>query len=95
MSKDAEPAAGVRTSGHVPADGDRPFGHAGDAVAGFTTIGSEDRFSLGLGNEPVTMVADIGRKAEAMAPREWVVEPGAPSEPAPSATAASNSGGRR
>ena len=28
-------------------------------VPGFTTIGSEDRFSLGLGNEPVTLVADL------------------------------------
>lgn len=29
----------------------------------FTPIGSEDRFSLGLGNEPVTLVADLGSKA--------------------------------
>jgi hypothetical protein len=28
-------------------------------VPGFTAIGSEDRFSLGLGNEPVTLVANL------------------------------------
>ena len=27
---------------------------------GFSEIGSEDRFSLGLGDEPVTLVADLG-----------------------------------
>jgi hypothetical protein len=30
-------------------------------VPGFTAIGSEDRFSLGLGEEPVTLVADLSR----------------------------------
>lgn len=30
-------------------------------VPGFTEIGSEDRFSLALGQEPVTLVADLGR----------------------------------
>lgn len=32
------------------------------SVPGFSTIGSEDRFSLGLGDEPVTLVADIARR---------------------------------
>lgn len=31
---------------------------------GFTSIGSEDRFSLGLGEEPVTLVADVARTSE-------------------------------
>lgn len=31
-------------------------------VPGFTVIASEDRFALGLGNEPVTLVADIERR---------------------------------
>ncbi len=28
----------------------------------FTPIGSEDRFSLGFGNEPIALVADLGRR---------------------------------
>jgi len=31
---------------------------------GFTAIGSEDRFSLGLGEEPVTLVADPTRQGQ-------------------------------
>lgn len=43
-------------------------------VPGFTPIGSEDRFSLGIGAEPVTLVADLegrqdrGVRAEGAAP---------------------------
>jgi hypothetical protein len=33
-------------------------------VPSFTAIGSEDRFSLGLGKEPVTLVADPTRQAQ-------------------------------
>jgi hypothetical protein len=34
------------------------------SAPGFLPIGSEDRFSLGLGNEPVTLVADPTRQAK-------------------------------
>jgi hypothetical protein len=35
--------------------------HLSVHVPGFSPIGSEDRFALGLGTEPVTLVADLGR----------------------------------
>ncbi len=47
------------------------------AAPGFSPIGSEDRFSLGLGDDPVTLVADLkqpkkaGVIAEAPAPADF------------------------
>jgi hypothetical protein len=37
-------------------------GHLGVQVPSFTPIGSEERLSLGLGQEPVTLVADLRAK---------------------------------
>ena len=39
----------------------------------FSPIGSEDRFSLGLGNEPIAMVADPTRQAQAGVTAEGAV----------------------
>ena len=45
------------------------------AAPGFSPIGSEDRFSLGLGQEPVTLVADPTRQAAGGVTAEGGVPP--------------------